>query len=146
MRTVSKLGLAGLRLGLLAGTPALISEIDKTRLPYNIGCLTQVSARFALAHGDLFAAQAAEIRAERSRVFAVLSVQPGILAYPSEANFILFRVPAGRALAVHQALLEAGVLIKCVHGAHPQLADCLRVTIGKPEENDAFLQALAQLL
>lgn len=146
MRTVSKLGLAGLRLGLLAGPAELIGEIDKTRLPYNIGCLTQASARFALAHGELFAEQAVAIRTERSRVYDALASIEAVQPWPSEANFLLFRVPQGQARAVHQGLIEAGVLIKCVHGAHPQLADCLRVTIGKPEENDAFLAALESVL
>lgn len=142
MRTVSKQGLAGLRLGLLAGDPALIDEFDKTRLPYNIGSLTQASARFALAHGELFAGQAAAIRDERGRLYDALRSRPGLTVYASEANFILFRTPVGRARAVHQGLIESGVLIKCLDGAHPQLADCLRVTVGTPEENRAFLQAL----
>ena len=142
MRTVSKLGLAGLRLGLLAGPSDLVAEVDKTRLPYNIGSLTQASARFALAHRDLFAEQAGAIRAERTRLFTALEANKALQVWPSEANFILFKVPDGQAKAVHQGLIKAGVLIKCLHGAHPQLTDCLRVTIGKPEENDAFLQAL----
>ncbi len=146
MRTVSKLGLAGLRLGLLAGPSALIAEIEKLRLPYNIGSLTQASARFALAHGELFAEQARIIRTERARIWDELQKRPNLVAYPSEANFILFRAPHGQARAIHQGLLEAGVLIKCVDGTHPQLAGCLRVTIGKVEENNAFLAALDSII
>ncbi|MGB1580653.1 MAG: histidinol-phosphate transaminase [Nevskiales bacterium] len=146
MRTVSKMGLAGLRLGLLAGPPALIAEVDKTRLPYNVGCLTQASAEFALAHADLFVEQAQQIRAERGRLYAALGQMAGIEVWPSEANFLLFKVAPGQAKAVHQGLINSGVLIKCLHGAHPQLADCLRVTIGKEEENTAFLDALNRVL
>lgn len=142
MRTVSKLGLAGLRLGLVAGAPAWLQALDKTRLPYNINVLTQLSAAFALEHADVFAAQAAAIRAERGRLAAALAAMPGMTVYPSEANFILFRTPAGRAGPLHTGLRSAGVLIKNLDGSHPALADCLRVTVGKPDENQAFLQAL----
>lgn len=146
MRTVSKMGLAGLRLGLLAGPPALIEEVDKTRLPYNVGSLTQASAGFALRHAELFNEQAAQIRAGRSRLLAAMQGIEGIEVWPSEANFLLFRVADGAARELHRALIESGVLIKCLDGAHPQLAGCLRVTIGKHEENEAFLQALRALV
>lgn len=142
MRTVSKLGLAGLRLGLIAGHASWLQELDKTRLPYNINVLTQVSARFALEHAQAFAAQAAAIRAERTPLAQALARLPGVTVYPSEANFILFRTPAGRAGAIHGLLRTAGVLIKNLDGSHPALADCLRVTVGKPDENQAFLAAL----
>jgi histidinol-phosphate aminotransferase len=146
MRTVSKMGLAGLRLGLLAGPPIWLDEINKTRLPYNINVLTQVSAAFALRHRAVFDDQTSRIRRERTRLFAALSDLEGVTPYPSDANFILTRCPQGRAGDVFQWLRTRGVLVKNLHGAHPLLADCLRVTVGKPGENDAFLRALQAVL
>jgi len=146
LRTVSKMGLAGLRLGLLAGPPAWLNEIDKTRLPYNINVLTQASAEFALEHRAVLDEQTARIRADRAVLFAALQALPGLTVYPSEANFILFRTPAGRADDVFAGLRERGVLIKNLHGAGGALRDCLRVTVGAPAENTAFLEALRALL
>ena len=146
MRTLSKLGLAGLRLGLLAGAPAWLDQFDKVRLPYNIGVLNQASAAFALEHQALFDEQTARIRAERTRLHDALAALPGIAPLPSRANFILLRVPAGRAGALFAALREAGVLVKSLDGSSPLLTDCLRVTVGTPEENGLFLTALAAAL
>lgn len=143
MRTVSKMGLAGLRLGLLAGPSPWLHELEKVRLPYNINTLTQVSAEFALDRIQVLEEQAARIRAERTRLFDAINAQPALHAYPSEANFILFRAPPGRGAAVFRALRDAGILIKNLGGAHPLLADCLRVTVGTPEENAAFVRALS---
>jgi histidinol-phosphate aminotransferase len=143
MRTLSKLGLAGLRLGFAAGDPAWIEQFDKVRMPYNINVLTQMSTVFALDHLEVFMGQAAKIKAERGRVAVGLGVA-GYQCFPSEANFILFRSPRRRPEAVHQALLDQGVLIRNLSGSHPALAGCLRVTIGTPEENDRFLAALPQ--
>ncbi len=142
MRTVSKMGLAGLRLGLLAGPHAWLDQIDKTRLPYNINVLTQVSAAFILGHKARFDEQTRLIRQERDRLFAGLAALPGVTPYPSQANFILARFNPGRADELFQALKARGILVKNLNGAHPLLADCLRVTVGTPEENDAFLAAL----
>ncbi|WP_295396226.1 histidinol-phosphate transaminase [uncultured Thiodictyon sp.] len=142
LRTVSKMGLAGLRLGYLAGPPAWLHEIDKTRLPYNINVLTQVTAAFALRHRAVLDAQTQAIRVERGRLFAALAAIPGVHAYPSDANFILLRLPAGRADAVFAGIKQRGVLVKNLNAAHPSLRDCLRVTVGMPQENDAFLAAL----
>ena len=146
MRTVSKMGLAGLRLGLLAGAPEWLGEIDKTRLPYNINVLTQASACFALQHKGLLDAQAARIRADRGDLLRRLAALPGVQPWPSEANFILFRVAAGSADAVFESLRAQGVLIKNLNPAGGRLRDCLRVTVGTAEENAAFLQALDQAL
>jgi histidinol-phosphate aminotransferase len=144
MRTLSKSGLAGLRLGLLAGAPEWLREIDKVRLPYNVSVLTQLVAEEALQHGALLDEQAAAIRAERARLSGELARTPGATVYASDANFILFRI-AGAA-RVFGALGEKGVLIKNLHGSHPALADCLRVTVGTPEENDRFMTALRAAL
>lgn len=141
MRTVSKLGLAGLRLGYMVGKPAWIGEFDKVRLPYNVNVLTQVAARYALEHAEVLEAQAATLVGERGKLFQALEALPGVQAFESQANFILFRV--ARAKKVFAGLKARGVLIKCLDGGHPLLNDCLRVTVGAPEENEAFLTALA---
>lgn len=146
LRTVSKMGLAGLRLGLLAGAPAWLNEIDKTRLPYNINVLTQASAEFALEHRAVLDEQTARIRADRAVLFAALQGLPGLIVYPSEANFILFRAPAGRADSIFAGLRDRGVLIKNLNSAGGALRDCLRVTVGTPAENAAFLDALRSFL
>jgi len=146
MRTVSKLGLAGLRLGYIAGTPEIIEQLHKIRLPYNINCLTQISADFALSNKDLFDRQTQQICAERSLVFSQLNDLDGITAYPSAANFILFRTPKNRANEIFLSIKQQGVLIKNLNAQTGLLADCLRVTVGKPEENAAFIAALTSSL
>ena len=144
MRTISKLGLAGLRLGLLAGPGAWLRHVDKVRLPYNVNVLTQLVAAEVLQHEDVLAAQAAAIRNERTRLLTELRRIPGVEAYASDANFILFRVAT--ADQVFSGLKQRGVLIKNLNGTHPLLADCLRVTVGTPDENSQFLSALAATL
>jgi len=144
MRTLSKLGLAGLRLGALVGRSEWLVELDKVRLPYNVNVLTQRVAACVLEHTDVLGLQAAAIRSERGRLLSTLKLLPGVRAYASDANFILFRAPS--ADAVFAGLKARGVLIKNLHGSHPSLTDCLRVTVGAPEENDRFLEALRQSL
>lgn len=146
MRTLSKVGLAGLRLGFLAGRREWIHEIDKLRLPYNINVLTQASAEFALAHYDVFREQTELLRAERTRLTQSLQVLPLDKVWPSEANFVLVRTAAGEARAVFEALKKNNVLIKCLDGAHPLLKDCLRLTVGTPAENQVMLEALEKAL
>jgi len=142
MRTVSKMGLAGLRLGLLAGHPDWLAQIDKLRLPYNINVLTQVSARFALQHQAVLDAQTATITRDRETLFSELQRIGQITAFPSQANFILFRVPAGKANEIFLSLKQQGILIKNMGQVRGPLRDCLRVTVGAAEENTAFLDAL----
>ena len=141
MRTVSKLGLAGLRLGLIAGRPEWLAELDKVRLPYNINVLTQGLAERVLGEPQILEDQAAAIRAERGRLTAALARLPPVQVFPSSANFVLFRIR--RAAEVFAALKTHRVLVKNLDGVHPLLADCLRVTVGTPDENDQFLQALS---
>ena len=100
MRTVSKIGLAGLRLGLLAGSKTLIGELEKLRLPYNINVLTQASAQFALQHYDILLDQTKLICEERAVLFGALRTLPDVKVWVSHTNFILFRVP--KAKATHQ--------------------------------------------
>ncbi len=140
MRTLSKFGLAGVRLGYLIGEQALIAELDKVRPPYNVSVLNAECALFALEHAEVYAQQAAAIRAERERLLVALAALPGVQPYPSEANMILVRVPdATRAFT---GLRQRGVLVKNVSTMHPLLANCLRLTVGTPAENDALLAAL----
>jgi len=140
MRTVSKLGLAGIRLGYAASTPEWIEAIDKVRPPYNVNVLTQETARFLLAHLDVFADQTRAIRSERVRLSERLSALTGVTVFPSEANFITVRV--SDATALFATLKASGILVKNLHGSHPLLDNCLRLSIGTPEENDAVLAAL----
>jgi len=146
MRTLSKLGLAGLRLGILVGASEWISEFEKLRLPYNIGTLNQLSANFIIDNISLLEQQAGQIRNDRSVVFNALSDIEGVEVWPSEANFILFRVTKKGAEHVHAELLKHKILIKKLHGAHPSLENCLRVTIGTKEENSTFLSKLNEIM
>jgi histidinol-phosphate aminotransferase len=146
LRTVSKMGLAGLRLGLLAGPPDWLNEINKTRLPYNINSLTQASGLFALQHVDMLLQQAEKIRSDRAWLSEQLAALGALNVYPSEANFILFRTPAGQATGIFNRLREKGVLIKNLSPAGGQLVDCLRVTVGTAQENKLFMDSLSQIL
>ncbi|MCG6873055.1 MAG: histidinol-phosphate transaminase [Gammaproteobacteria bacterium] len=142
MRTVSKIGLAGLRLGVLAGHPDWLGEFEKVRLPYNISALTQASAEFALAHYAVFDEHVQRICTERRRLEQRMQALDGVHCFPTATNFILFRTGQDPA-RLTQAIREAGVLIKNLHQPNGPLAGCLRVSVGQPTENDAFLDALA---
>ncbi|UCE90532.1 MAG: histidinol-phosphate transaminase [Pseudomonadota bacterium] len=146
MRTLSKVGLAGLRLGMLAGAPPWLDELNKVRLPYNINALTQASAEFALRHQAVFDEQTHAVCEQRDALLATLADIEGIEPYPSRANFILFRVSEGGAGEVFAALQEQGVLIKNLDPAGGMLRGCLRVTVGTPEENQVFVAALRTAL
>lgn len=144
MRTVSKLGLAGIRLGYLAGLPAWLNEFDKVRPPYNVNVLTQAAADFLLDHVDVLDAQAAQLRDERTTLAAAVAQLPGAEVFPSAGNFLLVRVPD--AAATFETLLTARVLIKNVSKMHPLLANCVRLTVGSPDENAQLLAALKLIL
>jgi histidinol-phosphate aminotransferase len=146
MRTLSKMGLAGLRLGYIVGAADLIGELNKVRMPYNINVLTQAAAELALAHRSVLDQQTGLIRAERAVLSAQLRALPGLRVFDSQANFVLVRCPGGRAAELFDGIRRQGVLVKNLHGSHPLLAHCLRVTVGKPEENRAFMQALQSAL
>ena len=140
LRTVSKIGMAGLRLGYAVAPPAWIDELDKLRQPYNLNALTQAVAPLLLAETALLAEQAALICSERARLQDRIGCLPGVRAWPTRANFVLARVPdAPRWFAT---LREAGILVKNLHGGHPLLQHCLRITVGTPQENDALLAVL----
>ncbi len=142
VRTVSKIGMAGVRLGYAAGHPDWIAEIDKIRPPYNVNVLTQAVVPVLLRHDALLAEQAAAIRRERARMARELARLRRVTVFPSDANFVLIRVPD--AAQWFATLREAGILVKNVHGWHPVLENCLRITIGTPAENNAVLEALSR--
>ena len=141
MRTLSKFGLAGVRLGYLIGPAALVAEIDKVRPPYNVSVLNGEAALFALEHADVFAAQAAELVAQRTVLVNALRQMPGIeKCWDSEANMVLVRV-ADSARA-YEGMKARKVLVKNVSTMHPLLANCLRLTVGTAEDNAQMLAAL----
>ena len=144
MRTLSKFGLAGVRLGYLIGPQALIAQIDKVRPPYNVSVLNCECALFALEHEAVFTAQALEIRAQRAMLLEALGQLPGVRVFPSEANMILLRVPDAR--QTFEALKQRKILVKNVSALHPLLANCLRLTVGTPDENRQLLAALQESL
>jgi len=148
LRTLSKFGLAGVRLGYLLAPQALVHEIDKARPPYNISVLNAECALFALEHAPVFARQAAVIRAERDALLAKLADLPGVQVFPSQANMLLVRLsgPPGRAAAVFEGLKVRQVLVKNVSTMHALLANCLRLTVGTPDQNVQLLDALRAAL
>ena len=144
MRTLSKFGLAGVRLGYMMGPKALIAEIDKVRPPYNISVLNCECALFALEHADVFAAQAVEIRQEREKLSQSLAVLPGVHVFPSQANMLLVRMPD--ATKCFEGMKMKGILVKNVSKMHPLLTNCLRLTVGTSAENARMLAALKESL
>jgi len=141
MRTVSKIGMAGLRLGYACGRPEWIDAFNKTRSPFNINVVTEAVAITLLENKKVLDEQSARVLAERERL-------PGIKLYPSVANFFLARVhgSAGSGTRVFEALRAQGVLVRNFDGGAPALANCLRLSIGTPEENRILLAALSEAL
>ena len=142
MRTLSKFGLAGVRLGYMMGPKALIAEVDKVRPPYNISVLNCECALFALEHQQVFAAQALEIRAQRAMLLEALHAMAGVKAWGSDANMVLVRVLDAQ--KTFDGLKPRGVLVKNVSKMHPLLAQCLRLTVGTADENTRLLGALQE--
>jgi histidinol-phosphate aminotransferase len=144
LRTLSKFGLAGVRMGYLAGAAALIEQIDKVSPPYNISGLNAAATLFALEHAEVFAEQAMALRRERARLLTELAKITGVTVFPSDANMILVRVPDAK--RAFEGMKQRKVLIKHIAGLHPLLANCLRLTVGTPEENALMIQALKESL
>jgi histidinol-phosphate aminotransferase len=144
MRTLSKFGLAGVRIGYMMGPKALIAEVDKVRPPYNISVLNYECALFALEHVDVFAAQAVEIKAQRAIILEALKFLPQVKTWNSQANMILIRVPD--AAKTFDGMKARKVLVKNVSKLHPLLANCLRLTVGTADENQLMLAALKESL
>ena len=139
MRTLSKMGLAGIRLGYMSAHPRLLEQFDKVRPPYNVNVLTQVAAEYVLDNIDVLNDQANLIIAAREQLAAAIAALPGVTVYPSAANFLLVRVPDAGATCAN--LLANKVMIKNVSRMHEMLSNCIRVTVSTPEENAAFLDA-----
>jgi histidinol-phosphate aminotransferase len=144
LRTLSKIGFAGLRVGALAASPMVIKELNKIRLPYNINTLSQAAAVVALKHKSIIDRQISLLISERETLYNVLSQMKGVTAYPSETNFILFKTSTD-ATRIYKKLKQAGVLTKNLNKPGP-LKNCLRVTVGKPEENSEFIAELRNIL
>jgi len=142
LRTLSKTGLAGLRVGILLGSESVIQMVSKVRLPYNLNTFSQVAAQVVLSQNDFISRQLSILIAERERLFRALQGMEGICPYPSEANFILFRAEASR--RIYEGLLSQGILVRAFGNAG-WLKDHLRVTVGRPEENELFLKTLEGL-
>jgi histidinol-phosphate aminotransferase len=140
MRTMSKFGLAGVRIGYMMGPKALVAEVDKVRPPYNISVLNCEAALFALEHADVFAAQAKDLRDQRSALQEMLGRLGSVKTWPSDANMILVRVPDAQ--KAFDGMKSRGVLVKNVSKMHPLLANCLRLTVGTSAENAQMLAAL----
>ena len=151
VRTVSKIGLAGMRLGYLAGAPAWVDQLDKLRPPYNLNVLTQAAIVAVLEHKAVLDAHAAQICADRDALIASLAALPGVTSYPSAANFVLANFSGvaaqpGNAARIYDALKARGILVRNVGPMHPLLAECLRISIGTPDDNAALLAALNDIL
>ncbi|HEY5999244.1 MAG TPA: histidinol-phosphate transaminase [bacterium] len=145
LQTLSKIGLAALRLGILLASPGLAAELNKVRLPYNVGSFPQAAAAAVLGAPGFLEGQLRALRAERARLAAAMSAMAGVTVHPSDANFILFRTPHP-SRAVFDGLRERGVLVRDLGGRPGPLHGCLRVTVGTPQENGTFLGALPEAL
>ena len=148
MRTVSKISLAGLRLGYVCGRPEWIEEFNKTRSPFNNNVLTEAVAIKVLRNKAVLDELAARVLAEREPVRAALERLPGLAVFPSAANFLLARVAGGHGAGtrVFGRMKASGVLVKDFSGSHPLMENCLRITIGTPQENRAMIAALREAL
>jgi len=154
MRTLSKFGLAGVRIGYLVAQSAWVEELNKLRPPYNVSVLNAECALFALEHQEVYKAQAQTIMQEREKLFHDLAAIEGLTPYPSSANMMLVRVGAqdkgadelhAQTDAWFKSLQAHGILVKNVSKMHPLLAGCLRLTVGAPKENQAMVQAFSQI-
>lgn len=149
IRTVSKLGLAGIRLGYLVGSGDWVVELDKVRPPYNVNALTRVVAEYVLTNHQVLDEQAAQLVVNRATLSSSLvalgqSMGVNIEPFESKANFVLFRVP--KAQKVFEALKAQGILVKHLSTMHPLLSDCIRVTVSTEQENNEFLKGLREAI
>ncbi|MFC3874517.1 histidinol-phosphate transaminase [Neisseria musculi] len=143
MRTISKIGFAGLRVGYACGCAGVMRELAKIVPPYNMNQLCLATAKFALRHADKIAQTTTVLKVERERLFQALSAIGRLKVFPSEANFITVRVPC--ADTAHETLKRNKILVKKLHGSHPLLAQCLRLTVGAPQQNNAVLNVIRDL-
>src|SRR5712692_1907442 len=145
LRTFSKaMAMAGLRFGYMMAHPEIAREVNKSKLPYNVNIFTLAAAEIVIERRSVLNRGIANLIQERDRVFAELQKRPTVRAFPSKANFILIKT-AKPARDLFDALYKQGVLVRDV-SSYPLLERCLRVSIGTPEENNRFLEALDQAL
>ena len=144
LRTLSKFGLAGVRLGYLCGPQAVMAQINKVRPPYNVSALNAEAAWFALDHASEYEIQAQRIAQQRQWLEQQLAQLPGVRVFPSQANMLLVRVQDSQ--RTFDALKARKILVKHIAPAHPLLAQCLRLTVGSAEENQALITALKEIL
>jgi histidinol-phosphate aminotransferase len=139
LKTLSKLGLASIRLGFLIGNKNVIKQLDKVRLPYNVNSLSQIAANFFLDYQEEFDKQIAEIVKRREELYLGMKEIEGITPYPTQANFIFFNC-AFDSNRIYTKLVAAGIVVKNLNAGLTK--NCMRVTIGNSKENEAFLKAL----
>ena len=144
MRTLSKIGFAGLRVGYAVGSPVVMNELAKIVPPYNMNQLSLAAAAFALRHAEAFMQNIETLKNERARVANALATLEDVRVFPSEANFVTARLP--NAPLAFNTLHNNKILVKNLHGTHPLLQNCLRLTIGTPEENDQVLRVLENVI
>jgi histidinol-phosphate aminotransferase len=144
LRSLSKIGLAALRVGFAAASPLIVEELNKIRLPYNSNSVSQMVANEALNQFHLIQKQIDLIIQERTNLFEALSKLNEIEVFPSDSNFLLFRTSQNSG-EVFQKLAQKDILLRDL-SSHPKLKDCLRVTIGTPDENANFLQEIKKIL
>lgn len=140
LKSLSKIGFAALRIGFLIGHASLVRELNKVRLPYNVNAISQSGVRFYLKYEAVFREQAAEIIKRRDELYLALQQIKGICPYPSSANFIFFRCLFDTD-RIYEELVRQGILIRNF-GSTGNVKNCMRVTVGKQEENEEFLDAL----
>lgn len=145
LRSLSKIGLAGLRVGYLVAPSELVSQLLKVKLPYNLNSFSQLAAKLMLQNMELINPQLEQIIQERERMLLQMNRLEGLLAYPSQANFILFQPLTKDSQTVFSQLIERGILIRHLPQLY-QSRDYLRVTVGSPEENEAFISSLREIL
>jgi histidinol-phosphate aminotransferase len=143
MRTLSKIGLAGIRLGYAIGAPEWINEFNKVRGPFNVGVLQQIATEVMLKHFHVLKGHAKLMVQERDRLFDALKKMPGVTPFPSAANFVLARFV--NSAAVFDALKARGILVRNLSALHPLMENTLRLSAGTPDENSQLINALSEV-
>jgi histidinol-phosphate aminotransferase len=144
LNTLSKLGLASMRLGFLIGNRDIVAQLDKVRLPYNVNSLSQIAANFFLDYQDEFSRQVEEIIKRREELYLGLKEIAGIKLYPSQANFIFFSCSFD-SNRIYNKLVAEGIIVKNLN-IPPLMPNCMRVTVGNRKENEAFLRAFKSII
>jgi len=142
LRTMSKIGFASLRLGIMLCKECIIHQVNKARLPYNINSLSLVLASLVYEKYDIVQEKIELVKQERERLSIALAGINGISVYPSDANFLLLDV--GDSQRVFDELVKRDILVRKLHGTQ-RLENCLRITVGTPNENDELIEALSDI-